>query len=299
VVARNLGDAALEVEVAETPFAAIAENLSPAELISMTDRLQRQGEEARSDVVVLRARLVRLHALLAAGDVASFDAEHASAEERASALRDPIALYRLQLWAAVRALLAGEPERSERLAQAAFAMVGHGNFEGAAGFLGGQLVLARADQGRLAEAMPLIEQDAEQRPGPSTRCFLAWAYAEVGDSEGCRRALERSVRIDLPTLSRYGWVRPNACMLARAAWFIGEAGPAPALESLLMPARGLVAVRGGMTVHGPVSHALALLASLRGDAAAAASLFAEAEALARRMGAPRWIARIAEDRARV
>jgi hypothetical protein len=265
----------------------------------MTERLQRQGEEARSDTDVLRARLLRLHALMASGDVASFDAEHASAEARASALRDPVFLYRLQLWAAARAHVAGEPERSERLALAAFAMVGHSNFEGAAGFLGGQLVLARADQGRLAEAMPLVERDAELRAGPSTRCFLVWAYAEVGDREGCRRALDRSVRNDLPTLSRYGWVRPNACMLARAAWFVGEAGPAPALESLLLPARGLVAVRGGMTVHGPVSHALALLASLRGDAAAAASLFEEAEELARRMGAPRWVARIEEDRARV
>jgi hypothetical protein len=297
-LARYLGDAALEVEIAETPFAAISENLSLEELLALAERLQRQGEETRSDVVVLQARLLRLHALLASGEIESFDAEHARAEAQARALRDPVALYRLQLWTAARALLAGEPDRSEHIALAAFARVGHGQFEGAAGFLGAQLVLAGAEQGRLPAAMPLLERDAELRVGPASRCFLAWGYAEADDAEGCRRALARAVERDLPTLSRYTWFRSNACLLARAAWFVGDAAPAAALEVLLAPARGRVAVRGGIAAHGPVSHALALLASLRGDAAAAAALFDEAEALARRMGARLWVSRIEKDRAR-
>jgi DNA-binding winged helix-turn-helix (wHTH) protein len=297
-VARNLGDALLEAEIAETPFAAIFENLSADEIAALTDRLRGLGEESQRSGVVLQAHVLRLHDRLAEADLAGFDAEHAHAAELARALHDPVSTYRLQLFAAVRALLAGDPARSEAVALAAFAMAGHGRFEGASGFLGAQLVLARADQGILKEGIPLLEQDAKLRLGPSSRCFLAWGYAEVGDTGACRKTLDEIAARDLATLDRFSWSVANAAMLARACWVADVPAHGPVLEATLARAHRQVAVRGGIAAHGPVAHARALLAALRGDATATRRLFDEALAVARRMPAPPWIARIASDRER-
>jgi hypothetical protein len=109
--------------------------------------------------------------------------------------------------------------------------------------------------------------------------------------------LREIVEVDLATLDRFNWFTANAAMLARACWFAREPGPVDALAGFLARARGRVAVRGGLAAHGPVSHALALLAALRGDEEEAAALFDEAAALARRMRAPLWLAQIEKDRA--
>ena len=297
-VARSTGDALLEAEVADTPFSGIVERLGNEGLGALADRLLRFGEETRREGVVLQARLMRLHDRLAEGDLGGFDAEIARAEELARALRDPVSIYRLQLCAANRALLAGDPERSEAIALGAFAMAGHGRFEGAAGFLGVQLLLARAAQGRLKEAIPLLERDAELRPGPGSRCFLAWAFAEIEDAAACRGALDQVAARDLATLDRFTWCAANASLLARACWFADVRAPGPALETLLARARRRVAVRGDIAVHGPVAYAQALLAALRGDAPAARERFDEALEVARAMGAAPWIARIERDRER-
>ena len=87
-------------------------------------------------------------------------------------------------------------------------------------------------------------------------------------------------------------------MLARACWVAEVREPGPALDALLARARRPVAVRGGIAAHGPVAHARALLAALRGDAALARALFDEALATARAMPAPPWTAGIARDRER-
>jgi hypothetical protein len=174
-------------------------------------------------------------------------------------------------------------------------MAGHGRYEGAAGFLGAQLVLARADQGRLAEALPLLERDAELRPGPSSRTFLAWAYAEAEDRAACRRVLQEIAARDLPTLDRFSWCTANAAMLARACWFADLREHAHGLEALLEGALRPVAVRGNITAHGPVAWAQALLAAVRGDAPAARERFAQALAVARSMQAVPWMRRIERD----
>jgi DNA-binding winged helix-turn-helix (wHTH) protein len=297
-VARSTGDALLEAEVVDTPFSGIFASLAAADLCALCDRLLRFGEETQRDGVVLLARLLRLHDRLADGDVAGFDAELARADGLARELRNPVAAYRIQLFSAMRALLAGDAARSEAIALAAFAMAGHGRFEGAAGFLGGQLVLARAEQGRLKESLPLLERDAELRLGPSSRCFLAWAYAEVEDAGACRGLLAEMAEKDLVTLERFSWWAANAAMLARACWFAEFRDPAPALEALLARAHRRVLVRGNMTAHGPVAYAQALLAALRGDAPAARERFDEALAVSRAMGAVPWTERIERDRDR-
>ena len=294
-LARALGDVSLEVEVVATPFSDLWDHLSLAEQRSLA---RRAGEQAaRTHDRTLQIRALHLHArgLLSGGaPLAEFDAASSVAGREAAAAKDLYVSYATALDRATHALLAGDPERSEALARAAFALRPVA-FEGGALFLLTQLLMAFLARQRFSEILPLLETDAARRPGPSSRCLLAWVLAEAGAVERCRAVLATVVAQDVVSLARFGSAPANAAVLARACFVAGCAEPAPLLEAILAPYRGRIVLRGLITAHGPAARFLALLAALRGDRSRARELFAEARALATRVGVPPWLSELDAD----
>jgi DNA-binding winged helix-turn-helix (wHTH) protein len=294
-LARALGDVGLEVDVVATPFSDLWERLSLAEQRSLA---RRAGEQAaRTHDRALHVRALHLHGreLLSAGaPLAELDAVLNVTAREAAATEDLYVTYATALDRATHALLAGDPERSEALARAAFELRPVA-FEGGALFLLTQLLMTFLARQRFGEILPLLEADAARRPGPSSRCLLACVLAEAGEVERCRAVLATVVVQDLASLARFGSAPANAAVLARACFVAGCTEPVPVLEAILAPYRDRIVLRGLITAHGPGARFLALLAALRGDRGSAHALLAEARALATRAGVSRWLSELGDD----
>ncbi len=104
-----------------------------------------------------------------------------------SRLQEPTMLWAHTFQEASAALRRGEPDRAEELATQAFEIGSASEEPEAFTYYGSQLMMARDQQGRLAELVGLIADVAEQNPGmPVYRAVLPWAYNESGDDATAR-----------------------------------------------------------------------------------------------------------------
>jgi DNA-binding winged helix-turn-helix (wHTH) protein len=290
-VARGAGDIAIETHVVDTPFAGIWENLAPDERLRLAERCVEHARAIERRGLLLRGRLLRVSELLARGELAEARSELATAEGEAAAAHDVPTLYKAALYRPTLALLGDDPERSHRLALEAHALGQRLALDGSA-FLGTQRMMVAIATGRAQEAIDPLKASADAEAGPSSRALLCWVLAESGERARCAELLREVAAHDLPQLRRFPMFVANAAVLARACAFAGARELVPALEEILAPERGRIAMRGLATAHGPVSFALALCAATRGAAAAARERFAEARAQAERARAPLWLREI-------
>ncbi len=130
-------------------------------------------------------------------------AERCLATEQAisARLQEPIMLWVQAFQDASLALRRGEPERAEELATRALEIGSASEQPDAFMYYGSQLMIARGQQGRLAELVGLIADVAEQNPGmPMYRAVLAWGYNESGDEATARELFDAAANdsFDLP-----------------------------------------------------------------------------------------------------
>jgi DNA-binding SARP family transcriptional activator len=148
-----------------------------------------------------------------------------------------------------------------------------------AGFLA-QTFLLRREQGRLAEALPSVEQVAS---GPAAalpwRSALALGLAETGAADRGRLEVDRLVHALRPALRDWLWLAAVA-QTADAAIILGHRPAAGPLHDLLVAYAGRwVVVAHGVGHLGAVDSYLGGLAALLGQAAVAERRFAAAAAL--------------------
>jgi hypothetical protein len=153
----------------------------------------------------------------------------------------------------------------------------------------------RVEQGRGQEVAGLLRLGEGGPPGPGTACLAAWLWAEVGDDAAAREALARVAREFGGKLARYGTPVANAACIARACWRSGERALAEETRAILEPQRLRLAIRGVVTLHGQVTHALALANAALGAPPEARALLSEAREQARELAAARWLERIEAD----
>jgi hypothetical protein len=151
-------------------------------------------------------------------------------------------------------------------------------------------------RGRARDVIEPLRLARRIDPGPGVAALLIHALAAAGELEACAAELRVFTREATPTLERYPSVQANAFVVACAALRVSDPASALPLEPLLRAERGRAVTRGLMIHHGPAALALACCAALRGDAAAAHALIAEADDFARRAGAQAWIAEIERHR---
>ena len=204
-------------------------------------------------------------------------------------LRQPTLMWMTAFKEAGVAIMAGDPERAEQLATAAFEMGTDSGQPDAFAIYGSQLMYIRHQQGRLGELVPVVEQAAAENPGlPAFLPLLASAHLDAGDAAaalGLLDAAEADVFSSLPL--DFIWLM-GVTSYAYVTVELRATGPAEKLYDLLTPYHGQVPFIGTLGFI-PVAQALGGLASVLGRFGDAEGYFAEATEL-NRHGRMRWVA---------
>ena len=150
-------------------------------------------------------------------------------------------------------------------------------------YYGSQLMVARDQQGRLAEIVELIADLADQNPGmPVYKAVLTWAHLEAGDEPTARQQFNVAADggFDLPQDSI--WIDGMMCYASVAAQ-LRLIGPAEDLLAKLAPYHDQVACQG-VTFRETVATYVGGLASILERYDEAERHFAAADALTVRGG---------------
>ncbi|MDQ1461579.1 MAG: hypothetical protein QOI08_3063 [Actinomycetota bacterium] len=252
------------------------------------EHLARAGGPRDLQLMLQRSRLSDL---LENVMVPEFDTSLDAYEQAAAEFGSPRDIYWAMALRATQATLRGDLIAGEQLARGA-ALRGSELEQSSAGAHLLQRFVVRYQQGRLREELPTLRYF-----GGATSAFRAGAalpalaYAAIGQTD-------RACAIARDTLGPDGDdLRRDVFWLAAVALFAGAAAQAADRElmdlcrTLLAPCADHVIVFGtGAAVLGPVHFWLGALEAATGHLDVALEHFDEATAMARRIGAPYWLA---------
>jgi len=235
---------------------------------------------------------ILVHAALQGGDVdkaQEFLRENARLAEISG---DPTQLWQAAWLQANLALLNGDVETGERLADAALQIAMDGGQPDGLIIYGAQLIEMRMLDGRQAEICDLVAQTAEENPGiPAFRASLATLLVASGRQREAEVLLDEFVA-EIPSL----WVDPTwtstLSQLADAAGIIRHEDIARAVGPLLAPYTDQWAWTGAND-WGPIALNLAIARTVCGEYEEADADFAHARALAEKARCPYQGARAA------
>ena len=193
-------------------------------------------------------------------------------------LRQPTMMWVTLFNDAADALLAGDPDRAERLATAALEIGMESGQPDAFGFYGAEMIGVRRQQGRYGELVPLIDQIAAENPAlPVFRATLAEGHMEAGNLDTARQMLEAAAA-ELASLPYdVVWIFAVASYADVAAELRADA-QAQLLLELLAPFADQVLFIGA-TVGSPVAYYCGSLESVLGRYDEAERHFAKAAEL--------------------
>jgi tetratricopeptide (TPR) repeat protein len=191
---------------------------------------------------------------------------------------------------ATRSIIKGDFEPAERLSAIALQLGTEIREPDAPSNYGAQIMMVNWQRGTLRDIIPLIEQfAASARHMPVFVAALALAHAEVDQTEPAMKLLgdfaNQGYQLPVDSL----WLTGMTCY-AEAAAECRDLGTAEALYAELIPWRDQFGYTGP-TASGPVSHVLGGLAAALGRYDEAYELFAQSEALCKRLDAEFFAAR--------
>ena len=197
-------------------------------------------------------------------------------------LRQPTLMWMTAFKEAGAAIMAGDPERAEELATAAFEMGTDSGQPDALAIYGSQLMYVRHQQGRLGELLSLINQAVTENPGlPAFRPVLAAAHLEVGNNAMALDLLDAGAADGFASLPLdFIWLM-GVTSYALVAVELRATGPAEKLYDLLAPYHEQVPFIGTLGFF-PAALALGGLASVLGRYDMAQAHFTAAAELAAR-----------------
>jgi tetratricopeptide (TPR) repeat protein len=206
---------------------------------------------------------------------------------------------------AMLALLEGRFVEAQQLIERAHALAEHAVGYDAAMFNDLQQFALCREQGRVADALPALEQalEAEQAAGagparPLLRCMLAVGSWELDHQERALRLFDELAADDYAQLHvNNDWLL-CAALLAELAATAHDGERAEALYRRLAPFDGLNVDTEEVST-GAVSRYLGLLAATTKRFERAEHHFADALAMNERIGARPWLAHTQEDHARM
>ncbi len=256
--------------------------------------------DARDPTAELLARLQRFGALLERGDISEVDAETARIDELLQRLRSPYWGYVRPSLRAMRELLLGHFEESERLALEAYQGTEHPRLNLAAA-LAGMIASIRYQQGRMGELVPVMGPLVAQNPKlPALRAGAVLALKEAGRLEEAREEIRHIAADGFGAIvGSESWL----CALAMLAEVVAELGEREACEDLLAilepRADQCIIIANGHYSHGPVSLQLGKLATTLAEWDAAESHLEDALERSDRLRSPVWRAQTLASLARL
>jgi DNA-binding SARP family transcriptional activator/tetratricopeptide (TPR) repeat protein len=260
---------------------ATADDLLELARRSRDKNLQRQGHQWR------------MMDLLELGDIVAVDAEIAAFERLAQERRRLFEQFYVQLFRAMRAILAGRFDEVEALAREAMRLGERVQDPNASQAWLLQMLALRREQGRLAEMTEPVADHVARFPAiPGWRCVRAHVPAQLGEEEAARAELDALARGGFAALPIDGLWLGGIALLAEVAADLGDASHAAALYERLLPYAHRNVTLGWVSVCiGSASRPLGLLAALLDEPEVAGRHFEEALELHARMGAEPLLAR--------
>lgn len=145
----------------------------------------------------------RIADLMEQGDVAAADADSTTYEHAAAASRQPLYLWQCAVRKAMIAIFRGQLDEGERIAQRALELGRQAEGQNLLAAFGGQLLIIRWQQGRIAELRPLIETSRRNQPEVALwAAVLAFIESESGDHAAARALFEELARDRFEAASR-------------------------------------------------------------------------------------------------
>ena len=246
------------------------------------------------------ARRFRVAHCLERGDLAGVDAELEACDRLAKTLRQPLYRWQVGLLQAMRALLHGRAEESERLALAAFATGRTVDEQAAAEILARQTFNHRWIVGRLDELAGWVDELIRRRPCPAWHCAAAFLYSEIGQPEAALELLDVAGAHEFADLPRDGSWAVGVALAGMAASTVGARRHARALYELAAPvADRVVVLTTAASTLGPMALAAGAMAAALGRWDEALAHFADADRITARLDSGPFAALTRRERARM
>jgi tetratricopeptide (TPR) repeat protein len=200
------------------------------------------------------------------------------------------------MYRAMRALMDGRFEDSERFAQKALAIGQRLQLETAPGAFGLQMFALRREQGGLREVEPMVRLFLQEHSAAAAwRPGLAVIYAELGRTTEARAEFETLAQHDFADLPRDAMWIGTMSYLADVCTFLGDRERAEMLYRILLPFAGRnVVVSNGAACYGALSRYLGALATTLEQWDDAEHHFEDALAMNTRMDTRVWLAHTQE-----
>jgi class 3 adenylate cyclase len=237
--------------------------------------------------------------LLEIGDAAGAREQLEAYVALAKRTREPAPTWIAVVYRGTWATLEGRFEEAERLANEALELARRFEHAGGPSFHAIQISRVRAEQGRLAEMIPVYRAILDSAPNAGWRARLAQVYAELGHETEARREFELLAADDFAGIPQDLLWLLSHCHAAEACAALGDVKRAEILYRVLLPHAGRNVVIVNAAVAGPVERYLGKLAATLGRLDDAARHFEAAIAFDRRLGSPPLEARVKVDYARL
>jgi tetratricopeptide (TPR) repeat protein len=272
----------------------------PAQLdrrLADSAEILRFAREADDPELILQGHAWLIVDLLEHGDIDAVEAQIEAFQHLAEQVRQPLYDWQAAVWRAMRALLSGQLEEAERLAEQALATGARAEPISARQYYGIQLLEIRREQGRMSELEPALRQTLEQVPNRlAYRAALGVLLTRASRDDEAREAVEPLRFADVT--EDLDWL-VTMSLLADVYADLGDDTRGGELYELLLPYQSVSVVIGfAAACEGPIARVLGRLAAVIGRPQAADGHFQRALEMAERLRAPLLKARTEADMAR-
>jgi DNA-binding SARP family transcriptional activator len=305
-IARRLGDRATLAYALEGTYAALCWPRDTGSWLAMARELSELAAEDGDKEGDFAAHIHAFGAFMVRGDLAAAETEFAALTAIADELRQPAQIWALTMAQTTRASFRGRFDEAERYVERAQLRVGgrralegvdHTTFHYVMHL---QTWALRRERGGLADILESLEAFAAEFPAFFMfRCLLASAYADLGNTQAAREALDDLAAEDFAGLEAGTEWFVAASLLAEVCLFLGDARRAAPLYAVLSPYGDCNVLSMPEFSLGSASRPLGMLASTMSRWEQAAGHFEQAIEMNSAMGALPWVAHSQQDYAQM